>query len=495
MGVSRGSLMGKAGPLVLARFVASAVTFAIPIVLARRLSLDEYGTYKQLLLLSMPLLSVLPFGTTQSLYYFVPRSERRRPYLTQTALYLLLAGVLGGLGTFASLSLAARLFHNTSLTAFRGELSLYVFLYMGSNALTASLTSQGKTSASGWVYFGSELLKAASLIVPVLLGWGLRGAMFGLCVWTVVRLVAAWAVVAAAPGPWWERGRLSEQLAYALPFGGAMLLNLPQQLAHQYVVSAHVSPAAFAVYSVGCFQLPLIDLLYQPTSEVLMVEIGEVEKRGRLGQAVHLFREASSKLAFFFLPLASFLFVAAPEFVQALFGAKFLGAVPIFRVSVLAVAFACLPMDGVLRARNETRFLFWTYLAKAIATVPLVWLGVDRFGMMGGIGAWAAAELLGKVMLFHRTRTALSTDGRRLGPGQVLPLLSMGKALLSAALAAVSVLGARWLIPERRAYLAHGLVLRAIPLMLVGAVFSAAYVSALSFAGVRPLRVLADLRR
>ena len=88
------SFLGKAGPLVVARLLSSGVTFFIPLVLARVMSLTEYGAYKQLFLIFQLFYFVLPFGVAQSLYYFLPRTDERRPYLFQTLVMMLGAGLL-----------------------------------------------------------------------------------------------------------------------------------------------------------------------------------------------------------------------------------------------------------------------------------------------------------------------------------------------------------------------------------------------------------------
>ena len=59
-----------------------------------------------------------------------------------------------------------------------------------------------------------------------------------------------------------------------------MAVSVPQHSLHQWVVSAHFDPALFAIYTVGCFQLPIVDLLYTPTTEVLMVHVGELAAGG-----------------------------------------------------------------------------------------------------------------------------------------------------------------------------------------------------------------------
>ncbi len=385
-------------------------------------------------------------------------------------------------------------------------LSVYVACLVGGFPLEVSLTSQGKTKLSAISYLVWDTLRAGVMVVPILLGYGLHGMMWSAAGFAALRLAAtAVVMLRGGTGPLFDRKLFVEQLVYAAPFGAAMLLAIPQQYAHQYAVSAVVSPELFALYAVGCFQLPIVDLLYTPTSEVLMVRLGELDKAGRLEEAVHAFREATGRLAYAFLPLAAFLFAAAPEFIGALFGAKFLPAVPMFRVSVLAIALAILPMDGVLRARNQTRHIFLSYLVKALVTAPLVYFGVKRFGMMGGILSYAIAEVVGKATLLLKVPEALSPPVAaasvenatlpRLKIRDVVPWADLGKASLAAVAAGAAVFGLRLLGPSIWASLPQGFVWRVLPLAVAGVLFAAGYLATLTVAGVRVLAVFDGLRR
>ncbi len=492
---SPASFLGKAGPLVLARLFTAGLTLSIPLVLARVLSLEEYGTYYQLFLIATTLTYVLPFGVVQSLYYFLPRAEQKRPYLGQTMLFMSLAGVVAAGLVFWLLEPVARLFSNPALLEYRVELALYTALTLGAFPLEVSLTSQGRTRQSAVAYLVSDSLRAVAMVVPCLLGASLHGMMAAVAGLAGLRYLAAWVIaLRGATGPLVSAGLLREQLVYAAPFGAAMALSIPQQNAHLFVVAGAVAPALYALYRVGCFQLPVVDLLYTPTSEVLMVRLGELEKQGRLEEAVGAFREAAGKLAFVFLPFAAFLFAAAPEFIGALFGAKFLPAVPIFRVSVLGVVLAILPMDGVLRARGHTRAIFGSYLVKAVVTVPLVWLGVRHFGMQGGIASWALAELVGKATLLARVPAALSTPERRLRIRDVIPWSELGKAALAAIAAGAGIFALRAGLLGTWVGLPEGFFWRVLPLAVAGLLFVIGYVAVLYATGVRPLRVLAAMR-
>jgi len=489
------SFMGKAGPLVLARLFTAGLTLSIPLVLARVLSLAEYGTYYQLFLIATTLYYVLPFGVVQSLYYFLPRAEEKRPWLGQTLLFMSAAGVVAAGLVYGLLGPVARHFDNPALLEHRGTLALYTAFLLGSFPLEISLTSQGKTKQSALVYLVSDAVRAAAMVVPCLWGAGLHGMMWAVVGFTFLRYVATWGVAPrGSTGPLLRAGLWRQQLVYAAPFGAAMALAIPQQNAHLYMVAGVVSPALYALYRVGCFQLPVVDLLYTPTSEVLMVRLGELEKQGRLEEGVEAFREAAGKLAFLFLPFSAFLFAAAPEFIGALFGAKFLPAVPIFRVSVLGVVLAILPMDGVLRARGHTRAIFLSYLVKAAVTVPLVWVGVRQFGMMGGVVSWAVAELVGKCALLVRVPAALSTPTLTLGVRDIIPWRELGKASLAALAAGAGVFGLRAATERAWSGLPEGFVWRAMPLAVAGVLFVIGYVGVLTATGVRPLSFLNTLR-
>ncbi|HEX5753969.1 MAG TPA: lipopolysaccharide biosynthesis protein [Archangium sp.] len=488
------SFLGKAGPLVLARLLGAGLTFCIPFVLARVLGKEEYGTYFQLFLIATTLYYVLPFGVVQSLYYFLPRADEKRPWLGQTLLSMSGAGLVAGTLVWTLLGPVARQFHNPALLEFRAPLAAYTALLLGAFPLEISLTSQGRTKHSALVYAVSELVRTAAMVLPCLLGFGLHGMMLAVAGFALARFVAAWGVVPRGTGPLLRPGLWREQLVYAAPFGVAMALAIPQQNAHLYMVAGAVAPALYAVYRVGCSQLPLVDLLYTPTSEVLMVRLGELEKQGRLEEGVVAFREAAGKLAFAFLPFAAFLFAAAPEFIGTFYTAEYLAAVPIFRVSVLGVVFAILPMDGVLRARGHTRSILYSYLLKAVVTVPLVWVGVKQFGLMGAVVSWAVAEVVGKLSLLVRVPAALSTPEHALRIRDVIPWRELSKASLAAAAAAAGVFLLRAGTVHAWGGLPEGFLWRALPLALAGLLFCLGYVGVLYATGVRPLSVLASLR-
>ena len=467
------SVLSRARALILARGASAAVSFVIPLALARLLDSEQYGTYRQLILVAQTIYMIVPFGMAQSLYYFIPRVQERRAYLVQTLAFMAGVGGLSGVALVAFGPALANALHNPDLALLRVPLALYTAGLVASYPLEVALTADGRTQQAAWTYVISDGLRIAAMTLPVVAGTGLRGLCWALAALMVARTAAALMVLLPGQvGALLDGPSFKAQWVYAVPFGFAMAIAVPQQYFHQYAVSASVGAAAFAVYSVGCFQLPVVDLLYTPTSEILMVRIAELDASGRLEEAATLFREASGKLFLIFCPLAAFLFAAAPDFISALFTERYIAAVPILRIALVCLPMASFPVDGVLRARNKTRIILMSYVVKAAVAVPLVLLGVKTLGIIGAILAWVVGEILGKALLLANAPDALGTR-----MDELLPFPEMSHATVGSMLGGVAVVLARRLVPAPTP-LVH--------LAMDGAVFTLVYAATLQLRGISP---------
>src|SRR5688572_33402254 len=75
-----------------------ALQFLLPVVLVRALDPAAFGEYRLLWLAVGTVMAVATLNMVGSLYYFVPRSDRRRKrlFVHQTLLYLAAAGLICG---------------------------------------------------------------------------------------------------------------------------------------------------------------------------------------------------------------------------------------------------------------------------------------------------------------------------------------------------------------------------------------------------------------
>jgi O-antigen/teichoic acid export membrane protein len=192
-----------------------------------------------------------------------------------------------------------------------------------------------------------------------------------------------------------------------MPFELAVVVEILQANWHQYAVAHRFDAATFAVYSVGCLQVPLVDLVASSTCNVMMVQMAEEVAAGRTGAALETWRDAVRKLALVFVPLVGFLLVGARDLVLLLFTGVYIQSVPIFMIWCVAFLLAALPVDGVLRVCADTRYLLFLGVAKLALVMALAPLFLDRLGLIGGVVVALLAILVGKILALARIRTRL----------------------------------------------------------------------------------------
>jgi len=464
------SILRRAGPLMLARLGVAAITFAIPMVLARVLLPASYGTFKQAWLLSNTLFLVLPMGLNQSLVYFVPREpSKKRAWVTHALLLTTSVGALAALLLLTAGQLLADLFHNPELKALMPYVAGFTAFRLAGSSFDLSYMAAGRIKESAAIRVASEGFYTACLVAGAFMTGSLQGAFTGVLIATFARAAAAWMLL-GRQGLELSPTDLRRQLAYALPFGAAFALIIPQQQFHSYLVSASVTAAAFAVYSVGCFQLPVVDMLYTPVSEILQLGIAEHDARDDNAGALRLFREAVQRMSFVFLPVMALLFITAPEVIQFLFTDRYLSAVPIFRLSMIVIPMWALPLDGVMRARAQNKFMFRVSVLKAVLTVPLAWAGLELFGPIGALGGWICAEETCRMIVLARAAHSFGTSLLHVVPREVW--YQAASALIAVLPGAVAL------------RLAHGPLLA--QLFICGISYAATYLAALRAMGQLP---------
>ncbi len=426
--------------LMSGRVLAFAATFFIPVVLARVFDRADFGTYKQLFLIHSTVYLIAQIGMASSLYYFLPQSaERAGRYAANSALCLGVSGlaclgflVIGGAKVSHWLS-------NAELAAYMPWIGLYLFLTLFSSTLEISMISRGSYFWASGTYAGSDLARAAALIVPALLFRRLDLVLLGAVLVGFLRVGGALFYLRREFGAGFrpDRALLAEQLRYALPFGLAVLVEIAQWNYHHYAVSHRFDPATFAIYAVGCLQIPIVDFVASPTSDVMMVKMRERVSEGRDGAVLGIWHDTTRKLALLFIPLAALLIVAAREIIVLLFTEKYATSVPIFMVWSIAILSAAFQVDGVLRVYAKTRFLLAMNLIRLAMMAGLIGLFISEYYLLGPVLLTVLANLVGKIAALARMKRLLHTGVRGLLPWQSLGAVTGAAAVAS--LVAVAV--------------------------------------------------------
>lgn len=430
--------------LMSGRAMGFAVTFFVPALLARVFTQSEFGTYKQFILVTGTLFSIGQFGLAECLFYFLPaKPEKAGRYATNSLVMLGVMGVICGSILVLNAPRVAHWLNNEPLTRYMPVAAFYLtFLLMGT-VLEITMISRKNFRVATVTYVASDVLRAASLLLPALITHNLEWMFVGTTVFCAMRVAAILGYLRVQFGHdlRFDTSVLREQLGYAIPFCCSVIVQIVQQNYHQYAVSWHFDAATFAIYSVGCLQIPLVDFMATPTANVMMVQMGEDLREGRHDLLLAVWQDTTRKLAFVFFPLVGLLVVNAFPLITFLYTTSYAASVPIFMVWSLSILFAVLPTDGVLRTFAENRWLLITNITRLCMAVALMGWFIATFHLMGAVLITLSGMFLAKVMALARMTKLLRASVARLMPwrnlGSIL-MISMVSAVPSAILNAKS---------------------------------------------------------
>jgi len=425
------AISGPAVRLVAGRVIGGVVSFAIPVVLARVLVPSAFGTYKQLFLIYMTLYGVAQLGAAESLYYFVPRKPREAAQSVANALATLtLIGTICLAALWIERDRIAGWMGNPTIAMELPLLALFLALTLISAAFEIVMVSRKEAAKAAAVYAASDLGRTASFVIPAMAFGTLHAVLIGGVIFAALR------VVAMSGYFWWvfagdvrlDVNLWRQQWAYALPFAIAVGIDVIQANAHQWVVATRFDAAAFAIYAVGCLQIPLVDLICTSTANVMMVKMAEVASGGHRA-ALTLWHDTTVKLASLMFPLAALLFLTAHAVIVVLFTKTYLASIPILRVWCLMVIPSAFAVDGVLRAQAQTRFLLVMNVVRLVVIVGLVGWLITRFGIVGAVLATLLGTVVVKGMAIVQIARVMGVGLSEVLPWKRLALISFNSAI------------------------------------------------------------------
>ena len=388
------SFAGQTIWLATAKGIALVLALALPLILVRHLNPEQLGLYRQAFQILTTALSLLGLQVAASAYYFTPREADRK---SQVALNVLVFYL--GVGTLVALLFIN--FPRWVTPIMNGDGLVPVVPLVGGTILLwlVALNMESVVIANGDIRWSSvmtvliQLLKTSLLIAAAIIGGSVYAMMFAAVIIGLIHCTVCVVYLRRKFGNFWQGfdwPLFKAQLGNALPFGIGGIAYIIQFDLHNYYVTSHFTPAEFAVYSIGCFQLPMLQVLIDAVETILLPEIARLEKDQDYKRIFQVWVSSMRMLAFVFFPICAMLFVLRREFILTLFTATYAASTSIFAINLFNLLLYILLIGTVLRAFPELKYFRIKF---CLFLLPITWgalyFGVKVSGMVGVIAAVA----------------------------------------------------------------------------------------------------------
>ena len=163
--------------LTISKTISLVVSMIVSMILSRVSSLEEYGSFSQIMLVVNLFAAIFMLGLPNSLNYFISvldSDKEKKDFISTYFIATTLLSFLMGVSLTLALPLFVRYFKNPLLYSVFFCFLIYPWASILVSNVENLFVAYGKTKYLNVYRIVSSLLLVASILVPVLIGWSFR---------------------------------------------------------------------------------------------------------------------------------------------------------------------------------------------------------------------------------------------------------------------------------------------------------------------------------
>ncbi len=384
-------MLNRSLTIFVSKLIGYTIRLVLPYFLVRLISVAEFGAYRQFFLAELYIAILFQLGVNQALYYFVPRDERNAGayFVNSLALNVVIFAAAFTLVGFVREPLSAWLNMPILDDAF-SYLVLYTMIWMLIVSCDCYLTSRQRVKASAAFEVAGQFIASVMTVAAAFYWRDLERIFQAMCVARAAQLLAMLVYT-----HWRLRGFRAErylqdvwaQVRYGVVLGLAGTALTFQMKLHLLFVSRYYGTETFAIYSVGCTEIPVVQILSQSVAVVALGKFALMEKERNWAGIRDLWTRILTSMYAVALPTIGLLLLVSEPLVRFMFTETYIGAVPIFRVNTLISLSIIHNATLVLRAMNRNDISVRVNVATLVVTPFALYGGMVVAGLTGVIAA------------------------------------------------------------------------------------------------------------
>lgn len=389
MNIARKNELGKdAIRLTTSKMITLIISMAMAMLLSRFRTLEEYGTYSQLLLITNLSSNLLMLGLPNSINFFLSQAETDKEKNTFISVYYVLSTILSfiiGIVLILSSSKIIEYFNNELI----GNYLYFLALYPWSKIILSSIENVLIVSKKVNKLFLFRVANSLSLIIIFVIVefFGLGFSEY-IALFIAVETVFSIYVYFISMGIYknfrlvFDLEIVMKILKFSIPIGLASVVGILNIELDKLIIARFFTVEEVAIYTNAAKELP-ITIVSTSLTAIIMPELVKLLKSNRIGDALNLWH-SSIVVAYSIISLFSFgIFVFAEEVIQLLYSSKYLPGVTVFRIYNLILLIRVTYYGILLNSQGKTKFIFYSSIVSLMMNIIMNYFFYNIFGFIG----------------------------------------------------------------------------------------------------------------
>lgn len=374
--------------ITFSHIITASISLLSIMILSRYRTLEEYGTYSQILIVTSLFSSIFALGLPNSISYFLSRANTEEEKSDFLSIYYTLSTVIGiiiGIVTIITSSLIIEYFNNPYLKSFIYIIAVYPWTRVIISSLNRVLIIYSKTKflIIYQVSNGLSLLLIVGIAILLELDFSVYMLMF--IVTEIVYTILVFFIVKRIT----KKLRFLFQLKFikiilyfSIPIGLASIIGTINKELDKLMIGYFFNTEDLAIYTNAGVELPFAFFAASFTAVILPIIVVSF-KEGKVNEAIELWKNTMF-LSFFILCFLSLgIITFAPDVITLLYSEKYLPGTEVFRVYTAVMMLRFTYFGTVLNAIGKTKFILLSSLFSLILNLILNYIFYLSFGFVG----------------------------------------------------------------------------------------------------------------
>lgn len=384
----RRSIGSDALKLTISKLITMAIALVNAMLLSRFRTLEEYGTYSQLLLIINLATTFFMLGLPNSINYFLAREDTKEGKQKFLSVYYSLSTILSiltGLILVLSAPILIRYFDNPLLKNYVYFLAIFPWTKIIMSSIEHVLIIYNKAKYI-MVYKISNSIAVVAIIIFVqflkmafplyIMLYLIVESIFAVVVYILVKKLSQRLYFSL------DRKLIGSILKFSIPIGLASMVGRLSIELDKIVIGRFFTTEELAIYTNAARELP-VAIISSALTAVLMPHLVRLLKENKNKSAVELWGY-SITLSYIFISLVSFgVFTYATDVMTLLYSSKYISGSNVFRIYTLVLLLRVTYFGMILNSKGKTKFIFYSSLLSLILNLVLNYIFYKLFGFIG----------------------------------------------------------------------------------------------------------------
>jgi len=409
------------------QLISILISGVATIYLVRTLTQYEYGLYSKIFFLCIITSQILKINFENGLFYFYHRfREKKSHYVVNTYIVLFFLSILViifGLIIFKLI----RIHINAELSKIFIPLILLISLNIIQGTFDKLFVIENKAKWSMYYRIIFSLLRTSLIMIALIKFPILYMIIITILIVEIIKSIFALTYIKRTYDfnfAKFDKNIVLKMLKYNIWVAASWIMGRLGQSLDRIILMMLVSTSDFAIYTIGCIQLPLLSIFYNSVGDVALTKISLLSsKDSNNNTIINLYKKMFLINAMFTFPIICYSYFHIEIIYSILFKNQYTDSTGIFIITNFTTLIQMTGFGYIIRGYGKTRPLFISNLARLIFGIILGYTLIKHFGIIGGAFSYTIVFFINGIILLFYSLRIIKTSIKTIIPWKNLLLI------------------------------------------------------------------------